>query len=116
MHSEREVGFEYGKMIGRSLISAIASITSRVNSFGTVADANDAGRPYRLHRVDEGGYRLPVLRERLLEVREIRARGDNEATDVEQRVATSCLADIHSLHSHGLADQFRNAGSSRAAA
>ena len=36
MHSEREVGFEYGKMIGRSLISAIASITSRVNSFGTV--------------------------------------------------------------------------------
>ena len=36
MHSEREVGFEYGKMIGRSLISAIASITSRLNSFGTV--------------------------------------------------------------------------------
>ena len=36
MHSEREVGFEYGKMIGRSLIFAMASITSRVNSFGTV--------------------------------------------------------------------------------
>ena len=36
MHSEREVGFEYGKMIGRSLILAMASITSRVNSFGTV--------------------------------------------------------------------------------
>ena len=36
MHSEREVGFEYGKMIGRSLILAIASITSRVNNFGTV--------------------------------------------------------------------------------
>jgi hypothetical protein len=36
VHSEREVGFEYGKMIGRSLILAIASITSRLNSFGTV--------------------------------------------------------------------------------
>ena len=36
MHSEREVGFEYGKMIGRSLILAMAWITSWVNSFGTV--------------------------------------------------------------------------------
>ena len=36
MHSEREVGFEYGKMIGRALLLAIASITSRLNSLGTV--------------------------------------------------------------------------------
>ena len=36
MHSEREVGFEYGKMIGRWLIVAMAWITSWVNSFGTV--------------------------------------------------------------------------------
>src|ERR1700745_3232218 len=36
VHSDRDVGLEYGKMIGRSLISEIASITFWLNSFGTV--------------------------------------------------------------------------------
>ena len=74
MHSEREVGFEYGKMIGRSLISAIASITVWLNSFGTVLTPMMRGRPERLDRLDEGRDRRAVLRERLLEVGEIGAR------------------------------------------
>src|ERR1700747_136504 len=36
VHSDRDVGFEYGKMIGRSLISEIASMTFWLNNFGTV--------------------------------------------------------------------------------
>src|ERR1700741_4563563 len=36
VHSDRDVGLEYGKMIGRSLISEMASMTFWLNSFGTV--------------------------------------------------------------------------------
>ncbi len=36
MHSEREVGLEYGKMIGDALIPAIAAITGWLKSLGTV--------------------------------------------------------------------------------
>src|ERR1700747_732641 len=36
VHSDRDVGLEYGKTIGRSLISEMASMTFRLNSFGTV--------------------------------------------------------------------------------
>jgi len=36
VHSERDVGFEYGKIIGRSFTRDIASITRRSNAPPTV--------------------------------------------------------------------------------
>jgi hypothetical protein len=38
---------------------------------------------------------------RLLEVRQIGARRDRQAIDIEQRLAASRLAYIHAVHRHG---------------
>ena len=54
-------------MIGRWLIVAMAWITSVGEQLRRRADADDAGRPQLLHRLDEGGHRRPILGERRLE-------------------------------------------------
>ena len=101
-------------MIGRSLMPAIASMTSRLNSFGTVLTPMMPVGLNRLHRFDEGRDRRTVLRERLLEVGKVGARGNQQAVDVEQR---SCGAaprvHVHALHGHRLADQIGDARSGR---
>ena len=83
MHSERDVGFEYGKMIGRSLILAIASMTWRLNSFGTVLTPMIPVGLKAFIASTKVGYGLPMLDERLLKLGEIGARGDKQAIDVE---------------------------------
>ena len=57
-----------------------------------------------------------VVRERLLEVGQIRAGGHHQAVDVEQPIAGARLVDRQALQRHGLADQLGDAGGGRAAA
>ena len=61
-------------MMGRWLIVAMAWITSVGEQLRRRADADDAGRPQLLHRLDEGGNRRTILGERRLEGGEIAAR------------------------------------------
>ena len=61
------------------------------------ADADDAGRPQRLDRIDEFGDRRMVERERLLEIGEIGARCHDKAVDVEQRVARPRRLEVSAL-------------------
>ena len=76
------VGEEGGVAGGRHRLDDLA-----VEQLRHRADADDGGRPQRLDRLDEGRDRRAVLRERPLERGEIRARGHQQAVDVEQRVA-----------------------------
>jgi hypothetical protein len=69
-------------MIGRSLISAIVDDLAGEQLWHG-ADADNAGRPYRLYRLDKAGHRLPVLRKRLLKRRQIGPRGHDQAIDME---------------------------------
>ena len=68
MHSEREVGFEYGKMIGRSLILGHRLDHLVGEQFRHGADADDAGRPIASTASTKVETGAPVLRERLLEI------------------------------------------------
>ena len=103
-------------MIGRSLILGHGLDHLAGEQFRHGADADDAGRPQRLDRLDEGRDRRPVLRERLLKVGEVGARGHQQAIDVEQRVAAPRRGEIHALPRHRLADQLGDAGRGRARA
>ena len=104
-------------MIGRSLISRHRLDHLAVEQLRHGADADDAGRPQRLDRLDEGRDRRPVLRERLLKVRQIGARGHQQAVDVEQRIAAAApRVEIHALPRHGEADQLGDAGRGRSGA
>ena len=58
----------------------------------------------------------PVLRERLLKVRKIGARGHDQTIDIEQHVAVPRLVQVHALARHREADQFGDAGRRRAGA
>jgi hypothetical protein len=60
--------------MGRWLIVAMAWITSVGEQLRRRADADEAGRPQLLHRLDEGGNRRTILSERRLEGGEIAAR------------------------------------------
>ncbi len=91
MHSEREVGFEYGKMIGRSLMLGHGLDHLAGEQLWHGADADDAGRLQRLDRLDKTGDRRAVLGERLLKISEVSARGHQQPVDVKQRVAASRL-------------------------
>jgi hypothetical protein len=98
------------------LIFAIASITSRVNNFGTVLTPMIAVGLIALTasmKVEIGSL---VKSEKLLKFRKIGARAYNEPIDVEQRIASPCLSNFHSLERHRLSDELRNAGPSRTAA
>ena len=103
-------------MIGRSLILGHRLDHLAVEQLRHGADADDAGRPQRLDRLDEGRDRRVVLRERLLEIGEIGARGHHQAVDVEQRIAVPRRRDVHALQRHRLADQLGDAGRRRPAA
>ncbi|HVB15881.1 MAG TPA: hypothetical protein VNF04_05060, partial [Stellaceae bacterium] len=80
------------------------------------ADADDAGGPDRPDRFHESCDRRPILGERLLKIRQIGPRRDQQAIDVEQGGALPRLRDIHAFHCHGLADQLGDAGPRRTAA
>jgi len=87
-------------MIGWSLILTIASITSRVNNFGTALTpmmavgrtASTASRKVAI------GARSCA--KRLLEVRKIGARAHNQTIDVEQHVAMPRRLQVHALTRH----------------
>src|SRR6266480_2780755 len=91
-------------MIGCSLIFAIASITSRLNSFGTV-----------LTPMMPVGLSASTASAKF-EIGEIGARGHEQAVDVEQRIAPPRRGEIHAFPLHGEADQLGDAGRGRACA
>jgi hypothetical protein len=99
-------------MIGRSLISAIAWITSRVKSFGTVLTPMIPVGLSELDRFHERGDRSPILSERFLKLSEITARSHNQPMNVEERIAGPRFRDVHSFEGHSLADQLGNSCSS----
>ena len=94
----------------------MASITSRVNSFGTVLTPMMPVGLSALTASTNVATGAPVLRERRLKVGEIVARRDQQAVDVEQGVATPRRGDIHAVLRHRQADQLGDAGGRRSGA